>query len=138
MRSDDEGAAVLAVATLAVKGVLLVMLALVLLDPTWGHLEGKVPVARALLYPAVALVVPACRLLRPTPTPYPWLSDLLFTLAGFTDILGNRLDLYDRIWWFDDLIHLTVTLAVTAAFAPSPSTAPPISAACETVPSRSA
>lgn len=53
---------------------------------------------------------------HPTSRPYPWLADLLFTLSGFTDILGNRLDLYDRVWWFDDLIHLAVTLAVTAAF----------------------
>ena len=110
-----ERIAALALAVVAAKVVLMTMLVLVLVDPTWGHLEGKAPVARALLYPTVALVVPVYRILRPSTEPYPWLSDLLLTLSGFTDILGNRLDLYDRVWWFDDAIHLGVTLCVSAA-----------------------
>ena len=105
----------LAVAVVAAKAGLAVMLVVVLVDPAWGNLEGKAPVARALLYPVVALVVPVQRLLRPSAKPYPWLADLLMTLSGFTDILGNRLDLYDRVWWFDDAIHLIVTTCVSAA-----------------------
>ncbi|WP_374455349.1 hypothetical protein [Nocardioides sp.] len=114
-RSGAASASPLAVAVVATKAVLLVMLALVLIDPAWGNLEGKAPVARALLYPSVALVVPVHRLLWPSTRPYPWLSDLLLTLSGFTDILGNRLDLYDRVWWFDDAVHLAVTMCVSAA-----------------------
>ena len=117
MRTAAAGrASPLPVAVVALKAVIVVMLVLVVLDPTWGNLEGKAPVARALIYPVVALVVPVHRLLRPSDRPYPWLADLLFTLSGFTDILGNRLDLYDRVWWFDDVIHGGVTMCVSAAF----------------------
>lgn len=113
--AGTDRATALALAVVGAKAALGVMLVVVLVDPAWGNLEGKAPVARALLYPVVALVVPVHRLLRPSAAPYPWLSDLLLTLAGFTDILGNRLDLYDRVWWFDDVIHLGVTLCVSAA-----------------------
>jgi len=99
----------------AAKGVLLLLLVLVILDPTWGNLEGKAPNARAISYPLLAFSVPAWRILCPSDAPYPWLPDLLLTTAAFSDILGNRLDLYDRLSWFDDLAHLGLTLCVTAA-----------------------
>ena len=35
----------------------------------------------------------------------PWLPDLLITITCFTDILGNRMDLYDTVVWFDDWMH---------------------------------
>lgn len=106
---------VVRVLDVAAKVVLVVFLVLVLLDPGWGNLEGKAPNARALTYPLLAFAVPVWRILRPTDAPYPWLADLLLTLAGFSDILGNRLDLYDRVLWFDDAAHLGLTLCVSAA-----------------------
>ena len=72
--------------------------------------------ARALTYAMLAFVVPLVWAVRANPPPYPWLADLLLTLACFTDVLGNRLDLYDTVGWFDDLVHVAVPGILTAAF----------------------
>ena len=48
--------------------------------------------------------------------PYPWAADLLVTVPCFSDILGNRLDLYDQIVWFDDWVHFMNTGLLSAAF----------------------
>lgn len=105
----------LAVTDLAVKGVLLFFLALVVVDPTWGNLEGKAPLARAVTYPMLAVVAPVVlRLCRPT-TPFPWGADLLISVSCFSDILGNRLDLYDTIEWFDDWMHFMDTALLSGA-----------------------
>lgn len=97
------------------KSALLFLLALVAVDPTWGNLEGKAPVARAIAYPTWAFVLPVAWLaVRWTPR-FPWLADLLITLTCFTDVLGNRLDLYDTIEWFDDWMHFVDTGLLAAA-----------------------
>lgn len=93
------------VVDVAAKLVLVALLALVVIDPDWGNLEGKAPVARALTYPLLAFVIPLWWHFRPAERPYPWVADLLLTFTGFSDVLGNRLDLYDRIVWFDDFMH---------------------------------
>lgn len=97
------------------KAVLLVFLVVVLLDPAWGNLEGKAPTARALTYPLLAFAVPLWWQVRRPSGDYPWLADLLLTLAAFSDILGNRLDLYDRVLWFDDVMHVAVVTCISAA-----------------------
>jgi len=115
------------VADVAAKVLLVLAVSRVALDPGWGNLEGKAPVARAVTYPMLALLVPLLHALRPLGTagrvaagvaghgrPYPWGADLLVTLPAFSDILGNRLDLYDRVTWFDDVIHLGSTAALSA------------------------
>ena len=97
------------------KLLLVVLVTRVLLDPGWGNLEGKAPTTRAVAYPLLALMVPVGHLwLRPG-RPYPWVADLLVTLPAFSDVLGNRLDLYDRVVWFDDLMHALATGALSAA-----------------------
>lgn len=113
------------VTDLAAKVLLLLAVSRVAIDPDWGNLEGKAPVARAVTYPMLALVVPvlhARRVLRSggrvagdvaRDHPYPWGADLLVTVPAFSDLLGNRLDLYDRVTWFDDAIHLTNTAALS-------------------------
>lgn len=105
----------LAVLDLTAKVVLLMVVVRVGLDPAWGNLEGKAPGTRALTYPLLALLVPALFVLRPSPGRYPWGADLLVTLPGFSDLLGNRLDLYDRVLWFDDLVHVANTGLLSAA-----------------------
>lgn len=97
------------------KVLLVLAVARVAVDPTWGNLEGKSPTTRAVTYPMLALVVPLGHLwLRPG-RPYPWVADLLVTLPAFSDILGNRLDLFDRVVWFDDLMHFVATGALSGA-----------------------
>jgi hypothetical protein len=104
-----------AVLDLLAKVILLASVVRLALDPEWGNLEGKAPLARAILYPCLGLVVPALHLVVGHGRPFPWKADLLVTAAGFSDILGNRLDLYDRIEWFDDWIHFMNTGFIAAA-----------------------
>jgi hypothetical protein len=60
---------------------------------------------RLLVYPAACLVLPvAWRALRRT-GPYPVVADILLTLPFLVDVVGNVLDLYDRIGWWDDANH---------------------------------
>ena len=97
------------------KVLLLAAMTRVAVDPEWGNLEGKAPGTRAMTYPLLALLVPAWHLTRRPGRPYPWLADLLVTLPAFSDVLGNRLDLYDQVVWFDDLMHAVNTCALAAA-----------------------
>ena len=46
---------------------------------------------------------------------FPWLPDLLITITCFTDVLGNRMDLYDTVVWFDDWMHVMNTGLLAAA-----------------------
>jgi hypothetical protein len=96
------------------KTLLFLAVARIAVDPGWGNLEGKAPGARALTYPMLALVVPALHLAVGRTRPYPWLADLLVTVPAFSDLLGDRLDLYDRVVWFDDAMHLASTGALAA------------------------
>ena len=115
-RARHLAAVATAVADVLAKAVLVALLVLVLIDPTWGNLEGKAPVVRALTYPLWALAVPLVWLGRARPAPYPWTADLLVTLTAFSDVLGNRLDLYDGVVWFDDFMHLWNSALISAAF----------------------
>ncbi len=103
-------------ANLLAKVGLLAMIMLVVIDPAWGNLEGKGSTARAFGYPLVALVVPVWWWARGRRHPYPWLADLMVTVPGFSDVLGNRLDLYDQVVWFDDWMHFMNTGLLCGAF----------------------
>lgn len=115
VRSGLLGLPAVGALDLVVKMVLVAFLVRLVVDPAWGNLEGKAPVGRAVIYPCLGLVVPSIHLLLGRGTAFPWKADLLVTIAGFSDILGNRLDLYDRIAWFDDAIHFTNTGLIVAA-----------------------
>jgi len=106
----------LAVLDVAVKLLLLLSVMRVLVDPGWANLEGKAPMARAFMYPLSAMAVPVFWGVRSRVSAFPWLADLLVTLTCFTDILGNRLGLYDSVVWFDDWMHVMNTALVSAAF----------------------
>jgi hypothetical protein len=107
-----------ALPALVVTGKVILLLAVVriVIEPAWGNLEGKAPMARAIMYPLLAMAVPVLWATTRRHCCFPWLADLLFTLACFADILGNRLDLYDSIVWFDDWMHIMNTGLVSAAF----------------------
>lgn len=106
-----------AVLDIAVKAVLLAFIALVAVSPEWGNLEGKAPTTRAITYPMLALVTPVLIRFFVRDRPFPWLADLMISLVGFSDILGNRLDLYDTISWFDDWMHFMNTGLLAGALA---------------------
>jgi hypothetical protein len=59
---------------------------------------------RLLWYPAMILALPVVwRFLGRGA--YPYVADALITLPFFVDVLGNVLDLYDTIGWWDDANH---------------------------------
>lgn len=97
-------------ANVAAKAMLVLLLALALLYPDQGHLRDKAAGMRTVGYPVVSFAVPVLwwTLWRDRMS-FPWLPDLLITLTCFTDILGNRMDLYDSVVWFDDWMHFMNT-----------------------------
>ncbi|HWJ09732.1 MAG TPA: hypothetical protein VNS46_10175 [Nocardioides sp.] len=100
----------------AAKTLLVLLLLMVVIDPDGSNLRDKAAAGRAIGYPLVSFTVPAIWLwLWKDRASFPWLADLLVTLTCFTDILGNRMDLYDTVVWFDDLMHLANTGMIAAA-----------------------
>lgn len=100
---------------LLAKAGLVVLLWIAITNPEIGHLRGKAAGIRAVAYPAMAFVIPAAWwVFWRDRVAFPWLADLLVTLTCFTDTLGNRMDLYDTLRWFDDWMHLMNTSLVTA------------------------
>ena len=99
--------------------VLLLALALgLLLFPAVPWLQGKAMAGRAIFYPLGSLVLPAgwwlSRGWRGTAPPYPWKADILLTLPFVTDLLGNYANLFDRVAWFDDVMHAMNWFFLTA------------------------
>ncbi|MCX6398819.1 MAG: hypothetical protein NTX33_02670 [Propionibacteriales bacterium] len=107
--------AVVRTADVAAKGMLVLLLLLVVIDPDGSNLRNKAAEARAIGYPLISFTVPVIWLLAwKERASFPWVPDLLVTLTCFTDILGNRMDLYDSIVWFDDLMHFVNTGLIAA------------------------
>jgi hypothetical protein len=67
--------------------------------------EGKAFGWRLLFYPISAAIVPVGWLLAKRPPPYPHAMDILLVSPFLVDVVGNALDLYDTIGWWDDLNH---------------------------------
>lgn len=98
------------------KAVLLVLLGLALVHPDLGNMEDKASGLRAVTYPMLAFALPATWWLgRRDRGTFPWTADLMVTITLFTDILGNRMDLFDTVVWFDDLVHVSNPALLTAA-----------------------
>ena len=98
------------------KAVLVILLVLALLYPDSANLRDKAAGMRAVGYPLVSFTVPLLwwAFWRDRMS-FPWVPDLLITITCFTDILGNRLDLYDTVVWFDDWMHFVNTGLLVAA-----------------------
>jgi len=102
---------------IAAKAVLVMLLVLAFVNPSAVNLEGKAAEARAIGYPLLAFALPALWYFTSwRERAFPWVADLLVTIPCFSDTLGNRMDLYDRIVWFDDLVHFVNTGLIAAAF----------------------
>lgn len=67
--------------------------------------EGKAFGWRLVFYPLSAVVVPIVWRLAGRPRPYPYALDILLVSPFLVDVVGNTLDLYDSISWWDDLNH---------------------------------
>ncbi len=102
------------------KAALLALLLLAVVKPDLPQFEGKAMTGRAIAYPASTLIVPVgwwlvsrSRGRRPE---YPYVLDILVVLPFLIDTVGNALDLYDSIDWWDDLNHLVNWAILVAAF----------------------
>jgi hypothetical protein len=76
--------------------------------PGLDQFEGKGFAARLIAYPVMMLLVPAIWRLRrtdPAGTP-PWAAFAWIMLPFLVDVTGNTLNLYDLLWWWDDVNHL--------------------------------
>ncbi len=60
---------------------------------------------RLVFYPLAAVIVPVGWWLAKKPQPYPYALDILLVAPFLVDVIGNALDLYDSISWWDDLNH---------------------------------
>ncbi len=101
---------------LAVK----VSLVLLLAFGAFSGLErfaGKAFGWRLVGYSIAALIVPAIWAGRGRHPPYPFLSDTLFVLPFLIDTIGNALNLYDTIDWWDDANHFVNWALLSGAVA---------------------
>jgi hypothetical protein len=107
---------------LLTKALLVALLVSALIWPDLSGIKGKASTARLVVYPLGAVVIPAWwyvygrrRARRDgAPVGFPWVADLLITLPWLLDLLGNRLDLFDTIPWWDDLMHFVNWALLTA------------------------
>jgi glycopeptide antibiotics resistance protein len=113
---SGSSATALKVADIAVKVGLVVLILVALANPDLGGVKAKAGGSRAFVYPLAMMLVPAIWWLFYRSRPFPWLGDLLLCLPWFTDTLGNRLNLYDAISWFDDWMHFMNWALLTAGF----------------------
>ena len=85
-------------------------------NPELPQYADKAMQGRAVFYPLAVMAMPIAWGLFWRRRPFPIVSDLLFTLAFLIDTLGNALDLYDSIDWWDDINHFGNWILLSAAF----------------------
>ena len=100
----------------AIKVVTVAMLGWAVLTPGLPQFQGKAFEGRAIVYPIALLVVPVgWWLFGRRRMPFPIAADVLIGLPFLIDVVGNALNLYDTIGWWDDLNHLVNWALHTAA-----------------------
>jgi hypothetical protein len=94
------------------------LLAMALAAPDLPQFQGKAFLGRAIVYPLALALLPAIWLLFwRRRFPFPVLSDILLSLPFLFDMIGNALNLYDSVEWWDDANHLVNWAIHTAAIA---------------------
>jgi hypothetical protein len=100
----------------AVKVATVSLLSLAILAPSLPQFQGKAFAGRAIVYPIALVALPiGWWLFGRRRLPFPVASDILLGLPFLIDMLGNALNLYDSIDWWDDLNHLGNWALHTAA-----------------------
>ena len=102
----------------AVKAALVALLVFAVARRDLPQFQGKAVVGRALTYPLATLIVPAVWALvrRRRPVAYPYDLDILIVLPFLVDTVGNALNLYDTIDWWDDANHFVNWGILVAGF----------------------
>jgi hypothetical protein len=114
-------------AAVAAKVLLFGLLLSALIWPDLSGIKGKASTARLIVYPIGAMVLPLWwwaygQARSKLHSRFPWHADLLMTLPWLIDLIGNRLNLFDTVSWWDDAMHFILwgllTAGVLLAFAP--------------------
>lgn len=106
----------LVIVDVAIKALTVVLLLWAVTHPDLPQFQGKAFVGRTLAYPVLLLLVPlgwwvfGSRTIR-----YPFWVDILFGLPFLIDVVGNALNLYDTVEWWDDANHLVNWMLHTGA-----------------------
>lgn len=76
--------------------------------------KNKAIALRVIFYPLASLATyiiwQIANRKKHTKLPYPYVIDICVTFVVAFDLLGNSLGLYDSIYWWDDIMHLTLTI----------------------------
>ena len=92
---------------LAIKIATVGLLAWAVANPDLPQFRDKAFTGRAIAYPIALLIVPVgWWLFGRGRIPFPIAADILFGLPLLIDVVGNALNLYDTIDWWDDANHL--------------------------------
>lgn len=106
-------------AALLAKVLLLGLLLSALIWPDLSGIKGKASTARLIVYPLGGMVLPLWwwaygRTRSKLHRTFPWPADLLMTLPWLIDLIGNRLNLFDTVSWWDDAMHFILWAFLTA------------------------
>jgi hypothetical protein len=104
-----------AVAVLASKALVIALSVYPLLRPGSSHFAGKAMGVRAVLYPAVTLVIPLVWLGSGRPAPYPVVADVALAVPFIVDAGANVLGLF-AIRGFDAIPHASGWFFLCVAF----------------------
>ena len=104
------------IADIGAKALLVALLVFGALNPDLAQFAGKAMTGRAIAYPLATMMVPVGWWLFARERPYPFAADLLITAPFLIDTVGNALNLYDSIGWWDDANHFMNWALLTAGF----------------------
>src|SRR5215210_541490 len=99
----------------AIKAVTIGLLVWAVLSPELPQFRDKAFIGRAIAYPIALSAIPIGWWLLGRRIPFPVAADILFGLPFLIDVVGNALNLYDSIEWWDDANHLVNWMLHTAA-----------------------
>jgi hypothetical protein len=102
---------------IAIKVGTVALLLFAVARPDLPQFAGKAFQGRAITYPVALLVAPIgwWVLGRPRGIAFPVAADILLGTPFLVDVLGNALNLYDSVDWWDDANHLVNWFVHTAA-----------------------
>ena len=101
-----------------IKALALILLAIAIAYPDLGGLKSKGIGVRAVVYPLGLVALPLlCWLVRRRrlAVRLDWVADALCSLPILVDLAGNRANLFDTVWWWDDAMHVVMHGVLTAA-----------------------
>ena len=104
---------------LLAKGALVGLLVFAVLRPNLPQFAGKAMETRLLTFGLSAVVLPVAWALSPglrRAGTYPHVTDALIVAPFLLDTVGNALNLYDGVVWFDDVMHFATWLPWVVAF----------------------